>query len=184
MPTTNEIEVLQAARRADINTRDELANFMAQISHESGGLNQLEESFRYSRGIDQIPVQSAFREGRQTLENARLAAIEGRPQELARLMYGGRMGNDDAGDGYLYRGRGFTQLTGEENYRAAGAALDLDLVRNPDLAADLGNAARISVWYWQERVPQADRDDVSTATVAINGGVNGFRKRDWLGCHI
>lgn len=177
MPTTNEIEVLQAARRANITTRDELANFMAQLSHESGGMNQLEESFRYTRGIDQIPVQSAFREGRETLEHARLAALEDRPQELARLMYGGRMGNDDAGDGYLYRGRGFTQLTGEENYRSAGAALGLDLATDPGLAANLENAARISVWYWQERVPQADRDDVSAATVAINGGVIGLRDR-------
>ena len=177
MPTTNEIEVLQAARRANITTRDELANFMAQLSHESGGMNQLEESFRYTRGIDQIPVQAAFREGRETLEHARLAALDGRPQELARLMYGGRMGNDDAGDGYLYRGRGFTQLTGEENYRAAGAALGLDLANDPGLAANLENAARISVWYWQERVPQADRDDVSAATVAINGGAIGLRDR-------
>jgi len=177
MPTTNEIEVLQAARRANITNREELANFMAQLSHESGGLNRLEEGFRYTRGIEQIPVQSAVREGREALENARLAALDGRPQELARLMYGGRMGNDDAGDGYLYRGRGFTQLTGEENYRAAGAALELDLTANPGLAANLENAARISVWYWQERVPQADRDDVSAATVAINGGTNGLRDR-------
>ena len=177
MPTTNEIEVLQAARRANINSQEELANFMAQLSHESGGLNRLEESFRYTRGIEHIPVQSAFREGREALENARLAALDGRPQDLARLMYGGRMGNDDAGDGYLYRGRGFTQLTGEENYRAAGAALELDLPANPGLAANLANAAGIAVWYWQERVPQADRDDVSAATVAINGGTNGLRDR-------
>lgn len=177
MPTTNEIEVLRAARQANITARDELANFMAQLSHESGGLTRKEESFRYTRGIHQIPVPSAFREGRERLEAAHLAALDGRPQELARLMYGGRMGNDDAGDGYLYRGRGFNQLTGEENYRTAGAALGLDLTTNPDLASNMENAARISVWYWQERVPQADRDDVSAATLAINGGYNGLRDR-------
>ena len=177
MPTANEIAMLQAAQAAGITSRDELANFMAQISHESGGLTRLEESFRYTRGIDQSPVQSAFREGREALEAARLEALDGRPQELGRLMYGGRMGNDDAGDGYLYRGRGFTQLTGEDNYRAAGTALNLDLVNNPDLAAQPENASRIAVWYWQNRVPAADRDDVSAATRAVNGGENGLADR-------
>lgn len=177
MATANEIAMLNAARNAGITSRDELANFMAQVSHESGGLSTLEESFRYTRGIDAIPVQSAFREGREALESARLEALAGRPQELARLMYGGRMGNDDAGDGYLYRGRGFVMLTGEDNYRARGEAVGLDLVGSPDLAADPDHASRIAVSYWQDRVPQADRDDVSAATRAINGGENGLADR-------
>src|SRR3546814_9698491 len=110
--------MLNAARAAGITSRDELANLMGQLSHESRGFTALQESFRYTRGIDQIPVASAFREGRDALEDARVDAVAGRPQELARLMYGGRMGNDDAGDGYLYRGRGFIMLTGEDNYRS------------------------------------------------------------------
>jgi putative chitinase len=177
MPTENELQMLRAARAAGMTSREEMANFMAQMGHESGGFTRLEESFRYTRNIDQIPVQSARREGDEALEAARLAALDGRPQELARLMYGNRMGNDDVGDGYLYRGRGYTQLTGEDNYRAAGTALGLDLVNNPDLAANRDNAQRIAIWYWQERVPQADRDDVSRATRAINGGDNGLADR-------
>jgi putative chitinase len=177
MPTRNEIAMLNAARDAGITSRGELANFMAQLSHESGGFTTLEESFRYTRGIDHIPVESAFREGRSALEAARLDALEGHPQELARLMYGGRMGNDDAGDGYLYRGRGFIMLTGEENYRTRGEATGLDLSGNPDLAADRDNASRIAVSYWQDRVPAADRDDVSASTLAINGGENGLADR-------
>src|SRR3546814_4281445 len=139
MPTRNEIAMLDAARAAGITSRDELANFMGQLSHESGGFRTLEESFRYTRGIDQIPVASAFREGRDALETARLDALAGRPQELARLMYGGRMGNDDDGDGYLYRGRGFIMLTGEDNYRTRGDAVGLDLVGDPELAAERDN---------------------------------------------
>ena len=177
MPTENEIAMLNAARAAGITSRDELANFMAQISHESGGFTTLEEGFRYTRGIDHIPVASAFREGRNALESARLEALAGRPQELARQMYGGRMGNDDAGDGYRYRGRGFIMLTGEENYRQRGAAVGLDLVVNPDLAAERDNASRIAVSYWHGRVPEEDRDDVSAATRRVNGGEVGLADR-------
>src|SRR3546814_1761133 len=77
MPTRNEIAMLDAARAAGITSRDELANFMGQLSHESGGFRTLEESFRYTRGIDQIPVASAFRAGRAALETARLDAMAG-----------------------------------------------------------------------------------------------------------
>lgn len=177
MPNNNELSMLRAARAAGITSRDELANFMAQMGHESLGFTRLEEGFNYTHGIDQIPVQYAFREGRAALEAARVAALHGRPQELARLMYGGRMGNDDAGDGYLYRGRGFTMLTGQDNYAAAGAGLQLDLVQHPDQAAHVDTASRIAVWYWQERVPEGQREDVSAATVAINGGTVGLADR-------
>src|SRR3546814_19642418 len=132
MPTRNEIAMLDAARAAGITSRDELANFMGQLSHESGGFRTLEESFRYTRGIDQIPVASAFREGRDALETARLDALAGRPQKLVRLMYGGRMGHDDDGGGYLYRGRGFLLLTGERNYHPRGAPIRPALGGKPE----------------------------------------------------
>jgi putative chitinase len=177
MPTDNEIHMLRAARASGVTSREEMANFMAQMGHESGGFNRLEEGFRYTQGIQQIPVSSALREGVPALEAARVEALRGQPQELARLMYGGRMGNDDAGDGYLYRGRGYTQLTGEENYRSAGGGVGMDLVGQPDLAANRDNAERIALWYWENRVPAADRDDVTRATQGINGGTNGLADR-------
>ena len=123
MPNEHEISMLRAARGAGITSREEMANFMAQMSHESTGFTRLKESFRYTQGVHQIPVRSAWREGEQALEAARQEALQGRPQELGRLMYGGRMGNDDAGDGYLYRGRGYTQLDRPEFHRHSVAAL-------------------------------------------------------------
>jgi putative chitinase len=177
MPNENELSLLRAARGAGIASREEMANFMAQMGHESAGFTRMEEGFRYTRGIHQIPVRSAWREGAEALESARREALQGRPQELGRLMYGDRMGNDDAGDGYLYRGRGYTQLTGESNYATAGAALELDLTTHPEFAADRGNAERIAIWFWQHEVPAHDRDDVSRATRAINNGENGLEDR-------
>ncbi|MEG3789119.1 XVIPCD domain-containing protein [Lysobacter sp. CCNWLW3] len=178
MTTDRETQLLQAATASGISSRRELANFMAQVGHESHGLTKLEEGFRYTKGISQIPVKSAMREGAQALESARLEALRGRPEALAELMYGGRMGNDEPGDGYKYRGRGYMQLTGKDNYRSAGEALGLDLVHHPDLAAKPENAARIATWYWQHNVPENAREDVTKATRAVNGGTNGLADRE------
>ncbi|MCC4617724.1 peptidoglycan DD-metalloendopeptidase family protein [Xanthomonas campestris pv. asclepiadis] len=182
MATDRETGLLQSAYAAGITQPKELANFMAQVGHESMGLNRLEEGFRYTHGSSQVSskVRSALREGPEALEQARLDALRGQPEKLAELMYGGRMGNNEPGDGYLYRGRGYMQLTGKDQYRAAGEALNLDLVAHPDLAAQPENASRIATWYWQNNVPQAARQDAHAAGVAINGGdpPNGLADRE------
>ncbi|MGE7136121.1 XVIPCD domain-containing protein [Luteibacter sp. NPDC031894] len=178
MATDRETQVMADAYAAGIRDPKELANFMAQVTHESNGLNRLEESFRYTRNISQIPVKSAWREGPEALEAARLEALQGHPERLAELMYGGRNGNDQPGDGWTYRGRGYIQLTGKENYREAGEALGLDLVRHPELASEPQNASRIAVWYWENRVPEAARGDVRAATLAVNGKLNGLEDRE------
>lgn len=182
MATDRETELLRAAYASGITSRTELANFMAQVGHESYGLTRLEEGFRYTKGSWQISskVRSALREGPEALEEARLEALQGHPESLAELMYGGRMGNNEAGDGYRYCGRGYIQLTGKDQYRAAGEALDLDLVANPDLAANPENAARIATWYWQNKVPQAARENARAAGAAINGSdpPNGLPDRE------
>lgn len=58
---------------------------------------------------------------------------------------GKNLGNTAKGDGFLYRGRGFTQITGRANYLKAGNKLKIDLIRNPDLALNPKIAAQILV---------------------------------------
>lgn len=177
-----EQQLLRDAYAAGITNPAELANFMAQVGHESSGLGRLEERFNYTRDWQQVrdAVRSSMREGPEVLEAARIEALQGRPERLADLMYGGRMGNDAPGDGYRYRGRGYIQLTGKDQYEAAGEALELDLVNNPDLAAQPENASRIAIWYWQQNVPEAVRDDARLAGAAINGAnpPNGLADRE------
>ncbi|PPT09224.1 Phage endolysin [Geitlerinema sp. FC II] len=55
------------------------------------------------------------------------------------------LGNIYAGDGPLYKGRGFVQITGRANYRHWSARLGIDLIANPDLAAQKEIAAKILV---------------------------------------
>ena len=178
MATDREAQLLLDATAAGITSPKELANFMAQVTHESRDLTRLEEGFRYTKNIDQIPVKSAMREGAQALESARVEALQGKPEKLAELMYGGRMGNDEPGDGYKYRGRGYIQLTGKENYEKAGEALGLDLKNHPELASEPRNASRIATWYWTDRVPDAAQENVKAATRAVNGGLNGLADRE------
>lgn len=101
-------------------------------------------------------------------------------EAIGNFIYGNRMGNSAPDDGFKYRGRGIIQLTGKDNYARYGKMLGLDLVGNPDLAADPKVAAQIAVAYWKTKVPQAaaQAGDVKTVTQAINGGQNGASSRE------
>ena len=71
------------------------------------------------------------------------------------------------------------QLTGRSNYRRAGQALDLPLVRKPKMAARISVGFRTAGWFWKshglnELADQGRFDDIS---VRINGGYNGFYER-------
>lgn len=64
--------------------------------------------------------------------------------------YGHKLDNE--GEGYKYRGRGGVQLTGKSNYKKLTEILnkngvDIDLVKNPDLAADPRYSADILVSF-------------------------------------
>jgi predicted chitinase len=95
--------------------------------------------------------------------------------------YEGRrdLGNVNRGDGVRYKGRGFIQITGRDNYRRAGQALGLPLEEKPDLASRPDVAARIAVWYWVSRVKPnvANFNDTRAVTQQINPKLNGLADR-------
>ena len=90
-----------------------------------------------------------------------------------------QLGNIHPGDGMRYKGRGFIHITGRYNYAKAGEALGLPLEEQPELAEEPKNAAKIAVWYWQNRVKPnvKDFDDVPTVTKYINSGLKGLDDR-------
>lgn len=169
--TSNAARLLMAGRAAGLSGF-ELANFMGQNAHESGGFTRLNENLNYSAA----GLRKTF--GKYYKTDAAARADAGNAEAIANRVYGGRIGNTEAGDGFKFRGRGFTQLTGKSNYAAAGKALGLDLANNPDLAADPEIAARISAWYFKNRVSaKGAGGDVMAATRAVNGGLNGLADR-------
>lgn len=95
-----------------------------------------------------------------------------------------KYGEIDPETGQAYYGRGFIQLTWRSNYEAAGKALGLDLVHNPDLALDPNDAARILAWYLKAHEGGIRNDlnnkDYKAARQIVNGpkanGLDGFTK--------
>jgi len=87
--------------------------------------------------------------------------------------------NTHPGDGVRYHGRGFIQLTGRENYRKVGNAIGLPLEEKPELAERPDVAAKVAVWYWQNRVAPRVKNfsDTQASTRPINAGLHGIEDR-------
>ncbi|EPO7715998.1 glycoside hydrolase family 19 protein [Klebsiella aerogenes] len=158
------------------------AMFIAQMGHESGGFTRLVENLNYAAeslvptfGKHRITAQQAAALGRTATQSANQRAI-------ANLVYGGEwgkknLGNQVAGDGWKYRGRGLKQITGLSNYRKCGLALKLDLVTQPELLEQDENAARSAAWFFATRGCLVYSGDVERITIIINGGKNGLDDR-------
>ena len=81
----------------------------------------------------------------KTLAEAKLYANN--PVALANKVYGKRFGNGQ-NEGYLCRGRGFNQLTFKDGYKAAGKAIGVDLLPNPEIANTPIIAAKLLASYY------------------------------------
>jgi putative chitinase len=162
----------------ELNTPLRLAHFLAQAGHESGGFRVLNENLNYSaKGLLGI-----FKKYFPT--EAKAKTYERKPEKIANLVYGGRMGNgaEATGDGYKFRGRGYIQLTGKDNYTAFGKAIKEDIASTPDLIATkypLLSAA----WFFNKNglhklADQGATDAVVTLiTKRVNGGTIGLADR-------
>lgn len=89
------------------------------------------------------------------------------------------LGNKQVGDGAKYKGRGYIQLTGRDNYKRAGQALGLPLEQQPELVEKPEVAAKVAVWYWNSRVASKVDNFKNTADVTktINPGMKHLDQR-------
>lgn len=159
-----------------INTSLRLSHFFAQIDHESG-LKPISENLNYS-------ASGLIRVFRKYFTDIEAVNFANKPQKIANRVYANRMGNSDekSGEGYKYRGRGFIQLTGKENYYKLTEATDINFLENPDLLLDEANAMIAALWFWNKKGLNelADQDNIKAITKAINGGYNGLEHRTKL----
>ena len=152
-----------------------IAAFIAQVGHESGHLTRLVENLNYSADALRRNWPSRF-----SVELA--SAVARKPEQIANIAYGNRMGNSATGDGWKYRGRGLIQITGKNNYRACGEALGLDLIMQPELLEKPQYACMSAAWFWATNGLNtlADAGKLDAITQRINGGHNGAANREEL----
>ena len=162
----------------ELNTPLRLAHFLAQAGHESGGFKAVNENLNYgAKGLLGI-----FKKYFPT--EAKAALYERKPEKIANLVYGGRMGNgpEVTGEGYKFRGRGYIQLTGKDNYKAFDIVVPENLLESPDLVATkypLLSAA----WFFHKnglhKIADGGATDavVTSVTKRVNGGTIGLADR-------
>lgn len=168
-----------------INTPLRLQHLLAQIDAESNMIPQ-SENLNYSSER----LRKVFPKYFPTISISNL--YSGNPTKIANKIYANRMGNGDesSGDGFKYRGRGFIQLTGKNNYLLLSKHTGLDFVSNPDLLLEESNSLISAIWYWNSNNLNkfADLDDLDSISDIINigrrtskyGDANGFDHRKKL----
>jgi len=158
-----------------IVTRLRVAAFIAQVGHESGQLMRLVENLNYS-------AEGLMKTWPSRFDLVRATAAARKPEQIANIVYAGRMGNTEPGDGWKYRGRGLFQVTGRANYAACGEALGLGLLKCPELLEEPQHAAMSAAWFWHRAGLNtlADAGDFLLITKRINGGTNGLADRKAL----
>lgn len=166
------------AARFGITTSLRLAHFLAQCGHESGGFKAVQENLNYgAKGL-----LSIFKKYFKTIAQA--TAYERKPEKIANLVYANRMGNGNeaSGEGWKFRGRGYIQLTGKENYKAFDATVPEDIIATPDLVATKYALASAAFFFkknnlWSICDKGSSPEVVTLVTKRVNGGTIGLADR-------
>ena len=171
-------QIPDTAKKFNITTPLRLAHFLAQCGHESAGFKAVQENLNYSaKGLMGI-FKKYF--PTQTLAEQ----YQRNPQKIASKVYGGRMGNgpESTGEGFKFRGRGYIQLTGKQNYTNFAKFIGEDTVSNPDLVATKYPLASAAFFFnsnglWSICDKGADDTTVTAVTRRVNGGTIGLPDR-------
>jgi len=162
-----------------------ICHAMAQFSEECGAGLEMMENMNYSaaRLLEVFPTHF-------THEQA--IAMQHNPRAIADQAYGSRMGNHPGtDDGFNFRGQGFSQLTGRDNYAALAKKTGLDLLNHSEMIHEPEHALECGVadFVMCGCLPYAQRDDLVGVSSLLNVGhyvsdphkINGFALRQhWL----
>ena len=171
-------QIPDTASRFGITNTLRLAHFLSQCGHESGGFKAVRENLNYSaKGLVGI--------FKKYFSPTLAVAYERQPEKIANRVYAGRMGNGDenSGDGYKFRGRGYIQLTGKENYTRFDATVPENIIADPDLVATKYPLASAAFFFnsnklWAICDKGATPEVVTVVTKRVNGGTIGLADRN------
>jgi putative chitinase len=177
IPDSVLVQIPDTAAKFNITNPLRLAHFLAQCGHESGGWKATSENLNYSsKGL--LGIFPRYFTPALAEQYAR------KPEAIASRVYGGRMGNgaEATKEGFKFRGRGYIQLTGKDNYSAFDKFVPEEILANPDLVATkypLMSAAwffnKNGLWAICDR--GADQVTVTAVTKRVNGGTIGLPDR-------
>ena len=170
-------QIPDTAKKFNITNPLRLAHFLAQCGHESGGFKSVSENLNYSAdGLKKI--FGKYFPGNLNESYAK------QPEKIASRVYGSRMGNGDesTGEGFKFRGRGYIQLTGKQNYTNFAKFIGEDTVSNPDLVATKYPLASAAFFFdsnklWSICDKGSDVATVTAVTKRVNGGTIGLPDR-------
>ena len=165
----------------EINTPLRAAHFLAQAAHESGGFKFKSENLNYSK-------DSLLKVFPKYFTPASAEGYHRQPEKIASRVYANRMGNgtEASKEGWKFKGRGYIQLTGKDNYKAfSDWAKEPSIMENPDQVADDKYAGLSAIWFWNKnglsKIADTDnlRDDktIIKITSRVNGGTHGIVDR-------
>jgi len=170
-------QIPDTAKKFGITTNLRLAHFLAQCGHESGGFKAVTENLNYSAdGL--VKIFGKY------FNSTTAAGYARNPEKIASKVYGNRMGNGNEAskEGFKFRGRGYIQLTGKENYTKFGKFIGEDIASNPDLVATKYPLASAAFFFnsnklWAICDKGADTATVTAVTKRVNGGTIGLADR-------
>jgi putative chitinase len=168
------VQILDVVIKYKINTPLRLAHFLAQCHHESNGFRVVEENLNY-RAAGLLRVFPKYFDLQTAEEYAHNKVA------IASRVYANRMGNGNEAsqDGWKYRGRGYIQLTGKDNYAAFNDRLPEDIASNPDLVATKYPMLSAALFWDHNKINAVIDNDASVYDVTrkVNGGLNGIEDR-------
>jgi putative chitinase len=169
-------QIPDTINKFQINTPLRLAHFLAQCGHESGHFKVVQENLNYSvDGLKKI-FPKYFPENLSE-------SYAKKPEKIASKVYANRMGNgsEETKEGYKFRGRGYIQLTGKDNYKAFGTAINEDIVSNPDLVATKYPLLSAAWFFSKNCLKKCDagstNEVITSVTKCVNGGTIGLADR-------
>jgi predicted chitinase len=145
--------LIKAMNDLGISNPQERAAMAAVIEGESRFGIKSESSYATTSNAR---IREVFKSKFGRMSDGQINQLKADPEKFFNYVYGGQLGNAP-NEGYLYRGRGFIQLTGKANYKRYGDMIGVDLVKNPDLISTNPEiAAKVSVAYMKDRRKSGD----------------------------
>lgn len=141
------------------------AGILATIAKETGFV--LRPEIGYSKTSNER-IRKVFAVTLKNYTDVQLTVLKADDRKFFDATYGGRYGNTAPGDGYKYRGRGFTGVTFKDNYARYGKLIGRDLVADPDLLNQVPIAADALAAYYVDQFAIGKKSGKLKAQIGVD----------------